>query len=162
MYSLVDAPKNSAVDRVVLKGEDTSLDRRLADASEYGALAAEAILPGDRVPQQDNRRIAVILKRHVEDRDGERARGCVARRIGRRTGYGGYANREARAGRRIANHSDARTVVGCHRRREVDDQTARAWAGILIGYSRLVRRAGDRRRLGVVDRDCKRAASRVA
>ena len=162
MHRLIDSPQHTPVSRSVLQGEDATLDGRLADAGERDAVAAEAILPGDRVPQQDDRRIAVILKRRVEGRYGKRTRRRVTRGVGRRTGHSCNAGREAGAGRRVASEGNARTVVGNRRRRVIDHLTSRSRAGILIGYCRLVSRASDHRRLRVVDRDGESAACRVA
>ena len=70
-YSLIDTPQDSTVSRIVLQGEDASLTGHLAYSGESDPLAAEPILASCRVPQQDGRRIAVILKRGIEDSDGE-------------------------------------------------------------------------------------------
>ena len=66
VHRLVDSAQHAAISRIVLQGEDATLDGRLPDTGEGDAVAAEAISSRQRVPQQDDARIAVILKRNVK------------------------------------------------------------------------------------------------
>lgn len=162
VHRLVDSSKHAAVSRVVFQRVDATLTGRLADAGKGYAVAAEAILPGDRVPQQDRALIAVILKRRIERGYRKRARCSVAGRVGCRASHSRDAGREARPGGWIANHCDSGAVVRSHRIRVSNHRTGWTRADILIRNGSDVSRASDLRRLRVVHRDREAAARRVA
>src|SRR6185369_6688395 len=141
--------------QVIDSPDATSHCQHACTSCQKLAVATEAILTGHSIEQNHVARIRLILEASAEYLDSKATSGSVAVSICSSASHSSRAYREARSGRRIANHSHARAVVSC-RGREVNHLAAgRRTACCRRDEDR--RRASDGGRLRIVDRDGKLA-----